>query len=104
MRRLFREGGGEALIGGVWAGLLSREIHLVPGADAVKRCGRPCSARRCRKPFRGPARSESPGTHDRLHAREPGDLVVARQVVVDAPSGMVRGVADQGWAGREGNV
>ena len=25
-----------------------------------------------------PARSEIPGTHDELHAREPGDLVVAR--------------------------
>ena len=25
-----------------------------------------------------PARSENPGTHDELHAREPGDLVVAR--------------------------
>jgi hypothetical protein len=29
-----------------------------------------------------PARSEIPGTHDELHAREPGDLVVARWVVV----------------------
>ena len=25
-----------------------------------------------------PARSKNPGTHDELHAREPGDLVVAR--------------------------
>jgi hypothetical protein len=30
----------------------------------------------------GPARSEIPGTHDELHAREPGDLVVARWWVV----------------------
>jgi hypothetical protein len=30
----------------------------------------------------GPARSEIPGTHDELHAREPGDLVVAREVLV----------------------
>jgi hypothetical protein len=29
-----------------------------------------------------PARSENPGTHDELHAREPGDLVVARQLVM----------------------
>ena len=29
-----------------------------------------------------PARSEIPGTHDELHAREPGDLVVAREVLV----------------------
>ena len=28
------------------------------------------------------ARSEIPGTHDELHAREPGDLVVAREVLV----------------------
>jgi hypothetical protein len=27
----------------------------------------------------GPARSEIPGTHDRLHAREPGDPVIARR-------------------------
>ena len=44
----------------------------------------------------GPARSEIPGTHDELHAREPGDPVVARGVD-DAPSWMVRGVADQRW-------
>jgi hypothetical protein len=30
----------------------------------------------------GPARSEIPGTRDELHAREPGDLVVAREVLV----------------------
>ena len=30
----------------------------------------------------GPARSEIQGTHDELHAREPGDLVVAREVLV----------------------
>ena len=29
-----------------------------------------------------PARSENPGTHDELHAREPGDLVVVRVVLV----------------------
>jgi hypothetical protein len=51
-----------------------------------------------------PARSENLGTHDELHAREPGELVVAARVVDDAPSGMVRGVADQRWAGRGGNA
>ena len=30
----------------------------------------------------GPARSEIPGPRDELHAREPGDLVVAREVLV----------------------
>jgi hypothetical protein len=29
-----------------------------------------------------PARPENPGTHDELHAREPGELVVARTVLV----------------------
>jgi len=28
------------------------------------------------------ARSETPGTHDKLHAREPGDLVVARWLLM----------------------
>jgi hypothetical protein len=51
-----------------------------------------------------PARSENPGTHDELHAREPGDLVVDRTVVGDAPSWMVRGVADQRVLGRGGNA
>jgi hypothetical protein len=51
-----------------------------------------------------PARSENPGTYDKFHAREPRDLVVARLVVDDAPSWMVRGVADQRRSGREGNA
>ena len=51
-----------------------------------------------------PARSEIPGTYDKLHAREPRDLVVARRVVGDALSWMVRGVADQRRFGREGNA
>src|ERR1700677_417837 len=37
-----REGGREALAGGVWAGLLSREIAFVQGADAVITSGRRC--------------------------------------------------------------
>ena len=51
-----------------------------------------------------PARSEIPGTYDKLHAREPRDLVVARRLSGDAPSWMVRGVADQRRSGREGNA
>ena len=35
-----------------------------------------------RESLADPARSEIPGTHDELHAREPGDLVVAREVLV----------------------
>jgi hypothetical protein len=51
-----------------------------------------------------PARSEKPGTHDELHAREPGDLVVARTVLVMPRPGWFRGVADQRGLGREGNA
>jgi hypothetical protein len=38
------------------------------------------------EPLVDPARSENPGTHDELHAREPGDLAVALLVVDDAGS------------------
>jgi hypothetical protein len=38
------------------------------------------------EPLVDPARSEIPGTHDELHAREPGDLAVALLVVDDAGS------------------
>ena len=51
-----------------------------------------------------PARSEIPGTYDKLHAREPRDLVVARWFVGDAPSWMVRGVGRSTRVGREGNA
>ena len=77
-----REDGGEALIGGVRAGLLSREITLVQGADEFPNIGRQHRWRRYRLSLVGPARSEIPGTYDRLHAREPGGLVVALLVVV----------------------
>jgi hypothetical protein len=66
-----REGAGEAWTGGVWAGLLSREIALVQGADAFEWGGRPCRRRRYREPLVDPARSENPGTHVDPYAREP---------------------------------
>jgi hypothetical protein len=44
-----------------------------------------------RESLGGPARSEIPGTHDELHAREPGDLVVAREVLVMARPGWFAG-------------
>jgi hypothetical protein len=74
------------------------------GADVFLTSGRQHRQRRFREPLADPARSKNPGTHDELHAREPGDLVVARTVGGDAPSWVVRGVADQRWAGREGNA
>ena len=72
-------GRSEALTGSVRAGLLSREIsNEVQGADAFSMCGRQHRWRRFRESLVDPARSENPGTHDELHAREPGDPVVAR--------------------------
>ena len=50
----------------------------VRGADALFSSGRQHRWRRYRESLRGPARSKNPGTHDELHAREPGDPVVAR--------------------------
>ena len=48
-----------------------------------------------------PARSEIPGTHDELHAREPGDLVVARWVLVMPRPGWFAGwQISTGWAAR----
>ena len=71
-----REGVGEALTGGVWAGLLSREMSLVWGADALITSGRPRRRRRYRESSGDPARSKNPGTHVDPHAREPGGPVV----------------------------
>lgn len=81
--------------GYVWAGLWSREILEVQGADALKLGGRPCLRRRYRESSWDPARSENLGTHGDLHAREPGGPAVARGVGGCAPSWMVRGAADR---------
>ena len=97
-------GRSEALTGGVRAGLLSRETTLFQGADVVPMAEGETVGGAIGESLMDPARSESPGTYDRLHAREPRDLVVAPLVVGDAPSWMVRGVAYQGWSGREGNA
>jgi len=56
-----------------------------------------------REPLVVPARSENPGTHDELHAREPGDPAVARGWSMMPVRGGSRGVGDQRSTGREGN-
>jgi RNA-directed DNA polymerase len=57
----FPEGLGEALTGGGVGRVLSREIHdSLRGADAVEVSGRPHRARRPRKAWPDPARSETP--------------------------------------------
>jgi hypothetical protein len=88
----------------VWAGLLSREIPIVRGADALQTSGRQYCWRRYRESLVDPARSEIPGTHDELHAREPGDLVVARGLLVMPRPGWFAGWQIGGLVGREGNV
>jgi hypothetical protein len=49
----------------------------------------------------GPARSQNPGTHDELHAREPGDLVVARwELMMPRPGWFAGWQISAGWAAR----
>ena len=78
-----REGGGEALIGVVRAGLLSREITCVFGVLTLS-----CQAEghvvggAIRESPGDPARSEIPGTYEGLHAREPGGPVVGHGSLV----------------------
>jgi len=60
-----REGVREALTGGVWAGLLSREIAFGQGADAFEWGGRPRRRLRYTRVAGGPCAVEEP-----LHARK----------------------------------
>jgi hypothetical protein len=54
-----REGGGEALTGVRAGWAIEPRNHLVRGADAVPRSGRPHRRRRYREPSADPARSEN---------------------------------------------
>ena len=54
-----REGGGEALTGVRAGWAIEPRNHLVRGADAVSRGGRPYRGRRYREPSADPARSEN---------------------------------------------
>ena len=90
---------------GVRAGLLSRETPTSSGCRRFSMCGRP----RCRRRYRrespvDPARSENPGTHDELHAREPGELVVARWWLMMPRPGWFAGWQIEHRLGREGNA
>ncbi len=58
-----REEGGEALTGGVQAGLLSSEIRFNRVADLVLWWGRPHGASRERERCIGPAESENQGMY-----------------------------------------
>lgn len=98
-------GRSEALTGGVRAGLLNREITVSSGC---RRCSEWAEGQVfggvIREPSGNPARSEIPGTYDKLHAREPGGPVVARgQLMMPRPKGSRGGVSTFG-SGREGNA
>jgi hypothetical protein len=58
-----RKVGGEALTGGMQAGLLSSEIFRIRVADPVLWWGRPHGAPRKREWRTGPAESENQGTY-----------------------------------------
>jgi hypothetical protein len=51
-----------------------------------------------------PARSEIPGTYDKLHAREPRDLVVARWLLVMPRPGWFAGWRVGGWRAAGGTL
>jgi hypothetical protein len=57
------KGGVEALTGARAGQVFSRESHLLRGADAVRRSGRPHPAHRYREMRRDPARSETLSTY-----------------------------------------
>ena len=91
-------GRSEALTGGVRAGLLSRETPLSSGCRRFSMCAEGNTAGGViRELLAGPVRSEIPGTHDELHAREPGDLVVACEVLVMPRPGWFAGGRPALW-------
>ncbi len=99
-----REGGGEASVGVVQAGLLSRVIEQESGVptswtlaegDAAGSVSASCSA--------DPARSENLGMYEALHA-ENREVPWSPVLAGDAPPLWVRGVAYLRVAGREGNA
>jgi len=98
-----REGVGEALAGVVRAGLLSREMSFVRGADAfIAAAGNIVGgviASRQR-----PRAVEEPRQARRSSCARTGRSRGRPRVVGDAPSGMVRGVADRRLGVRGGNA
>jgi hypothetical protein len=98
-----REGGDEALTGGVRAGLLSREMTWfgVPTSSQKAEghvCGGVIASRR------GTLRGLRTWARTQISMRENREVPWLPAGVDDAPSWMVRGVADRRWAGREGNA
>ena len=74
-----REGVGEASVG-VRAGQDIEPRNIVFwGADAVGSCGRQHLRQRYARAVAGPCAVEDPGHVRNLHAREPGDPILARR-------------------------
>jgi hypothetical protein len=74
-----REGGGEALTGVVQAGLWSREITSSGVPTPSSQAEGHVTGGVMRESLVDPARSETPGMYEALHAREPGGPRTARQ-------------------------
>ena len=87
------------------AGLLSRETPSKFRVPTLSQCAEGNTAGGViRESLVGSARSKIPGTYDELHAREPGDLVVAREVLVMPRPGWFAGWQADTRSGREGNA
>jgi RNA-directed DNA polymerase len=98
-----REGGGEALTGVRAGSAIEPRNQGFRGADVVKRGGRQHRRSRYREWPADPARSKNRCMHG-VSRRENREIPRSPVVVDDAPSWMVRGVADQHMSGREGNA
>ena len=99
-----REGGGEASVGVVQAEVIEpRNGTDIRGADVLVIGGRPCRQQRYRELLGDPARSESPGMYEALHA-ENREVPWSPVPGGDASSVWVRGVVGLWVAGREGNA
>jgi hypothetical protein len=98
-----REGGGEASVGVVRAGLLSREID-VPGCRrcAVRRKATPTGGAIASR--RGTPRGRRTWARTKLSMLENREILRSPVLVDDAPSWMARGVVCRRVAGREGNA
>jgi len=98
-----REGAGEALAGVRAGSAIEPRNQGFRGADVVKRGGRQDRRSRYREWPADSARSKTRCMHG-VSRRENREIPRSPASVDDAPSWMVRGVADQRLAGREGNA
>jgi hypothetical protein len=99
-----REGGGEASVGVVQAGLLSRVMEQESGVPTSWTLAEGLAADGVSASRLGdPARSENLGMYEALHA-ENREVPWSPVLAGDAPPVWVRGVVGRWVAGREGNA